>query len=93
MIDPLVNNASNSNFANINDPYLQSLLEQTTAETNTPARYLLYQKLQGYIIDVQAYHMPLEYDKLYFVHSEALKEFPYNSMNNLYWYPTYREYA
>ncbi len=91
MIDPLVNNASDSNFAQINDPYLQSLLEQTAAETNTAARHLLYKRLQGYIIDVQSYHMPLQYDKLYFVHAESLKGFPYNCMRYLYWYPTYRE--
>ncbi len=90
MIDPLVNNASDSNFAQINDPYLQDLLAQTAAETNTAARYLLYEKLQGYIIDVQAYHMPLEYDKLYHVHAESLKAYPYNSMRNLYFYPCYR---
>ncbi|MFX0021926.1 MAG: hypothetical protein ACFE9S_06340, partial [Candidatus Hermodarchaeota archaeon] len=91
MIDPLVNNASDSNFAKINDPYLQDLLAQTAAETNTTARFLLYQKLQGYIIDVQAYHMPLQYDKIFFIHSSNLKGFPYNCMDFLYWYPTYRE--
>ncbi|MFX0005947.1 MAG: ABC transporter substrate-binding protein [Promethearchaeota archaeon] len=90
MIDPLVNNASASNFARINDPHLQDLLEQTVAETNTTARYILYQRLQGYIIDVQYYHMPLEYDKIYFTHVANLKGFPYNCMRNLYWYPTYR---
>jgi ABC-type transport system substrate-binding protein len=91
MIDPLVNNASASNFARINDPHLQDLLAKTAAETDTATRYALYQQLQGYIIDVQAYHMPLEYDKLYFVHAATLKGFPYNSMRNLYFYPTYRE--
>ncbi|MFW9970290.1 MAG: ABC transporter substrate-binding protein [Candidatus Odinarchaeota archaeon] len=90
MINPLVNNNSDANFASINDPYLQDLLEQTIAETNTTARYLLYQQLQGYIIDVRCYHMPLQYDKLYFVHAASLKGFPYNCMRSLYWYPTYR---
>ncbi|MFW9969847.1 MAG: ABC transporter substrate-binding protein [Candidatus Odinarchaeota archaeon] len=90
MIDPLVNNASSSNFAQISDPYLQSLLTLTAEETDTPTRYLLYQQLQGYIIDVQFYHMPLMYDKLYHVHAASLKEFPYNTMRNLYFYPTYR---
>ncbi len=91
MIDPLVNNASDLNHANINDPYLQNLLEQTIAETNTAARYLLYKKLQGYIIDVQTYHMPLEFDKIYYVHATSLKGFSYNCMRKLFWYPTYRE--
>jgi ABC-type transport system substrate-binding protein len=91
MIEPLVNNESASNFARINDPHIQDLLSQTMAETNTAARYLLYQRLQGYIIDVQYYHMPLMYDKLYHVHASSLKDVPYNCMRNYYWYPTYRE--
>ncbi|MFW9819474.1 MAG: ABC transporter substrate-binding protein [Candidatus Thorarchaeota archaeon] len=91
LIDPLVNNESASNFARINDPHIQNLLEQTIAETNTAARHILYKRLQGYIIDVQYYYMPLEYDKIWFVHAPNLKGFPYNCMKFLYWYPTYRE--
>ncbi len=91
MIDPLVNNESASNFARINDLHIQNLLEQTIAETNTAARHILYKRLQGYIIDVQYYYMPLEYDKVLFVHAPNLKGFPYNCMKFLYWYPTYRE--
>jgi ABC-type transport system substrate-binding protein len=90
MIDPLVNPASDSNFARINDPHLNNLLAITASETNTVARYALYKQIQGYIHDVRFFHMPLEYDKLYFVHAESLKGFPYNSMRNLYMYPCYR---
>ncbi|MFW9820202.1 MAG: ABC transporter substrate-binding protein [Candidatus Thorarchaeota archaeon] len=91
MIDPLVNPASDSNFARINDPHLNNLLAITAAETNTAARYALYKQIQGYIIDVKIFHMPLQYDKLYFVHAATLKGFPYNSPRNLYFYPCYRE--
>jgi ABC-type transport system substrate-binding protein len=91
MIDPLVNPASASNFARINDAHLNNLLAVTAAETNTAARYALYKQIQGYIIDVRAFHMPLQYDKLYFVHAATLKGFPYNSPRNLYFYPCYRE--
>jgi ABC-type transport system substrate-binding protein len=90
MIDPLVNEASSSNFAQIQDPTLQAFLEATAAETDTLTRYDMYEWLQWYIHDVQYYHMPLEYDKLYHVHAANMKGFPYNSMRNLYWYPTYR---
>ncbi|MFW9819869.1 MAG: ABC transporter substrate-binding protein [Candidatus Thorarchaeota archaeon] len=91
MIDPLVNPASSSNFARINDAHLNDLLATTAAETDTATRYQYYKQLQGYIHDVRFFHMPLTYDKLYHVHAETLKGFPYNSMRNLYWYPTYRE--
>jgi ABC-type transport system substrate-binding protein len=90
MIDPLVSNASSANYAHINDPHIQDLLNAAVAETNTTARYALYKRLQGYIHDVQFYHMRLEYDKLYFVHAANLKGFPYNCMRFFYWYPTYR---
>ncbi|MFX0005403.1 MAG: ABC transporter substrate-binding protein [Promethearchaeota archaeon] len=91
MIEPLVNNESASNYARINDPYIQYLLEQCITETNIAARNILYKRLQGYVIDVQYYHIPLQYDKLYFIHATSLKGFPYNCMRFLYWYPTYRE--
>jgi ABC-type transport system substrate-binding protein len=91
MIDPLVNPASSSNFARIDNVEINALLAITAAETNTAQRYLYYERLQYLIIDKYAYHMPLEYDKLYFVHAESMKGFPYNSMRNLYMYPCYRE--
>ncbi len=91
MIEPLVNNESASNYARINDPHIQNLLEQCISESNTAARHFLYKRLQGYVIDVQYYHMPLQYNKLYFVHIRNLKGIPYNCMRFLYWYPTYRK--
>ncbi|MFW9972074.1 MAG: ABC transporter substrate-binding protein [Candidatus Odinarchaeota archaeon] len=91
MIEPLVNNESASNYARINDPHVQNLLEHCITETNTTARNILYKRLQGYVIDVQYYHMPLQYEKRYFMHIINLKGVPYNCMGYLYWYPTYWE--
>ncbi len=91
MINPLVNPASSTNFGKINNSEINSLLTITLAEANTIQRYDHYKKLQYLIHDKYYYHMPLFYDKLYFVHAENLKGFPYNPMSNLYWYPTYRE--
>ncbi len=91
MIDPLVNPESDSNFANIDNPEINALLDLTMAETDTVQRYEYYKKLQYLIIDKYAYHMPLMYDKLYHVHASSLQGFPYNCMRKLYWYPTYRE--
>jgi len=93
MIDPLVNPASSSNFARINNPQINMYLDLAASETDTETRYGYYMKLQYLIMDKYRYHMGLEYDKLYFVHAASLKGFPYNTMRNLYWYPTYRETA
>jgi ABC-type transport system substrate-binding protein len=93
MIDPLVNPASHSNFANIDITQINDLLAITAAETNTAQRYLYYERLQSLVHDKYFCHMPLWYDKQYYVHAKSLKGFPYNAMRNLYWYPTYRETA
>ncbi len=91
MIDPLVNPASSSNFARIDNPEINALLDLTVAETDTAQRYKYYKKLQYLVIDKFTYHMPLMYDTFYYVHTYSLKGFPYNCMRRLYWYPTYRE--
>ncbi|MFX0005402.1 MAG: ABC transporter substrate-binding protein [Promethearchaeota archaeon] len=91
MIEPLVNPESSSNLAEIDNPEINALLDLTMAETDTQMRNKYYKKLQYLIIDKYAYHMPLEYDKIYTVHASSLKGFPYNCMRLLYWYPTYRE--
>ncbi len=90
MIEPLINPESTSNFGKINNTELNVLLAQATIEIYTPQRYQYYKKLQYLIHDKYYYHMPLFYDKIYFVHAENLKGFPYNPMRMLYLYPTYR---
>ncbi|MFX1377877.1 MAG: ABC transporter substrate-binding protein [Promethearchaeota archaeon] len=93
MIDPLVNPASSSNFARINNPQVNIYLALAAAETDTATRYSYYEKLQYLIMDKYQFHMGLQYDLLYHVHAATLKGVPYNTMRNLYWYPTYREVA
>jgi ABC-type transport system substrate-binding protein len=91
MIEPLINPKSNSNFANINHTEINTLLAKTVAETDTQIRNKYYKRLQYLIIDKYTFHMPLQYDKIYFVHSTNLKRVPYNCMRSFYWYPTYWE--
>jgi ABC-type transport system substrate-binding protein len=92
MIEPLVNTISSSNFAGINNTEINTVLAKATIETSIDRRIKYYKKLQYLIIDKYVCHMPLEYDKKYFIHATSLKGFPYNCMKSLYWYPTYREY-
>ena len=93
MIDPLVNPASSSNFARIDNAEINTYLILAAGETDTATRYGYYRKLQYLIMDKYAYHMGIQFDKLYHVHAATLKGVPYNTMRNLYWYPTYRETA
>ncbi len=91
MINPLVNPESTSNFGKINNTEINTLLALATTETDTAQRYKYYKKLQYLVIDKYAYHLPLMYDKLYYVHASNLKGIHYNCMRSQYWYPTYRE--
>jgi len=91
MIDPLVNPASDSNFARINITEITENLDKAAKETDTEKRYELYEYLQYLIIDKYTVHMPTEYDFLHAVNAKSLKGIPYNINKALYWYPTYRE--
>ena len=91
ILDSIVDPASTLNILKINNTEINTLLATTVAETSTATRYEYYKKLQYLIHDKYYYHMPLFYDKLYYVHAATLKGFPYNCMRNLYWYPTYRD--
>ncbi|MFW9818789.1 MAG: ABC transporter substrate-binding protein [Candidatus Thorarchaeota archaeon] len=90
MIEPLVNPLSSENYARINNTEINAVLTKAIIETDTDQRIKYYKKLQYLIIDKYACHMPLEFDKLYYIHAKSLKGFPYNCMKSLYWYPTYR---
>ena len=87
MIDPLVNPGSTANYAQVDIAEINAYLALAAAETNEAQRYLYYEKLQYLIHDKYYIHMPLEYNLLYVVHTENLKDFPYNINNDLHFYP------
>jgi ABC-type transport system substrate-binding protein len=90
MIDPLVNPASASNFAQIDIDEITVKLDEAAQETDTETRYELYEYLQYLVIDKYAVHMPTEFEFLYAVVANTLKGFPFNINEDLYWWPTYR---
>jgi ABC-type transport system substrate-binding protein len=91
MIDPLFNPESSFNIYSVNNAEINDTLLQSKAETDTFQRYEYYKKLQYLIHDKYYFHIPLFYDKIQFVHSVYLKNFPYNSMKYLFWYLTYQK--
>jgi peptide/nickel transport system substrate-binding protein len=52
MMDPLLNPASHSNFAHINDPWVNSQLALATVTTSPAARQQIYMQLQTHLFDV-----------------------------------------
>ncbi|MFW9819475.1 MAG: ABC transporter substrate-binding protein, partial [Candidatus Thorarchaeota archaeon] len=75
----------------IYDAEIDNLLKTTVEEVDSSQRNENYKKLQYLIHDKNYYHMPLFYRKVFSVHRDFLEGFPYNCMEYLYWYPTYRE--
>jgi len=89
-VDSLINPGLLIYIHAIDNAEINDILTISRNETDTIQRYEYYKKLQYLIHDKYYYHIPLFYDKLYFVHAETLKGFPYNCMRSQYWYPTYR---
>jgi peptide/nickel transport system substrate-binding protein len=52
MMDPLLNPASHSNFAHIDDPHVNSQLALAAVTTSPAARQQIYMHLQSYLFDV-----------------------------------------
>jgi len=90
MLDPLFNNVSGSNSAQVNDPKLQTMMAEALAETNAAARDIIYQNIQGYMATQGFNHIPMYHSKVLGVHRADIYGVPYNAMAALRIYPMYR---
>jgi len=87
-LNPLFYNISASNAAQVNDPYLQSLLDQGIEETR-PTREAIYDEIQRYLVEDLRPHAWLYVEKNYDVWDKDLRGFPSNAMDLAYFYPCY----
>ena len=82
-LNPLFSNTSSSNFAQVNDPYLQQLLSDGLSETDSLARESIYYEIQRYIIeDLMPWvflYQPLKQT----AYSSAITNLNFNSMDIL----------
>ncbi|MFX1419595.1 MAG: ABC transporter substrate-binding protein [Promethearchaeota archaeon] len=90
MLDPLFNNASCSNFACVNDSYLQSLFDQALQELDPTARQQIYRHIQSYLFEVNTPmhewkypHAPLFTVPYFIVHGSHLQGVSYNPLQIL----------
>ncbi|MHA1981956.1 MAG: hypothetical protein ACTSXN_12795 [Promethearchaeota archaeon] len=60
------------------------------SETDTTARNIIYQNIQGYMADYGFFHIPLYHSKSLYVHGVDIEGIPYNAMGALRLYPVYR---
>jgi len=97
MLDPLLNNASASNFAQLNDPFLLGMLAEAAITADALARQQIYMKIQSYLFDARlpdrfgAYpHAPLIAGTAIDVHDVTLKGVAYNVLGRFWVYPMYK---
>jgi len=87
-LNPLFSNISTSNAAQVNDPYLQILLDQGIEETGL-AREAIYDEIQRYLVEELRPHAWLYVERNYDVWDKDLRGFPSNAMDIAYFYPCY----
>jgi len=90
MLDPLFNNASGSNSAQVNDPKLQSMMAAALSETDPVARDTIYQNIQGYMATQGFNHIPMYHSKVLGVYRGDIYGVQTNAMGALRIYPIYR---
>ena len=90
MLDPLFNNVSSSNSAQVNDHKLQMMMASALAETNDAARNDIYKNIQSYWIREGFFHIPLYHSKVTSTHLANIYNVQYNAFGALRIYPMYR---
>ncbi|MHA2429670.1 MAG: ABC transporter substrate-binding protein [Promethearchaeota archaeon] len=87
-LNPLFSNISASNAAQVNDPYLQGLLDQGIEETG-PTREAIYDEIQQYLVEELRPYAWLYVEKNYDIWDKDLRGFASNAMDLAYFYPCY----
>jgi len=86
-INTLFSNTSISNAAQVNDPYLQNLIDQGYEETDPILRKQIYDEIQRYLVEDL---MPWAWGycpKLFDAHHIDLSGYQQNAMQKVYFYP------
>ncbi|MFX1297967.1 MAG: ABC transporter substrate-binding protein [Promethearchaeota archaeon] len=87
-LNPFYSNMSTYNIAQVNDPYLQALLDLGIAETK-PTREAIYDEIQRYLVEDLKPYAWLFVKKNYDVWDKDLRGFPSNALDLAYFYPCY----
>jgi len=97
MLDPLLNNASASNFAQLDDQKVLDWLALAAVTANATARQQIYMKIQSYLFDArlperygQFPHAPLIAGTAIDVHDVTLNGVTYNVLGRLIVYTMYK---
>jgi len=89
MLDPLFNNASASNTAQVNDSLIQTMLTTALDETDDDKKTNIIKQILGNLTGRIYPHVFGYHPYIYDIHNIRLKGYPNNTINNLYIYPCY----
>ncbi|MFX1584661.1 MAG: ABC transporter substrate-binding protein [Promethearchaeota archaeon] len=85
----IFSNTSMANAAQVNDPYLQDLIEQGIEKVDPMIRETIYDEIQRYLVEELRPHAWLYVEKNYDVWDKDLRGFPSNALDRAYFYPCY----
>jgi hypothetical protein len=86
MLNDLLTSDGTFNFPLVDDPYLQNLIDQGTAEVDPVIRQSIYSELQRYFMEELLPVIPILNSILYFVHASNFEEFHWNAFEKIWFY-------
>lgn len=86
VINLLLSNVTNVMNGQVNDTYLQNLMDQGLTETNPIVREATYNEIQRYVVEELMPYTWLFTDKLYHAHHVSLTGFSQNVFNRYFFY-------
>jgi peptide/nickel transport system substrate-binding protein len=86
MLNPLLSNDGYWNLGFVDDPYLQSLMDQGIIELDPALRQSIYSELQRYFMEELVPLLPILDPMLYFVQNSRFPEFPLNALSKVWFY-------
>jgi ABC-type oligopeptide transport system substrate-binding subunit len=89
-IQPLMSNTSESNSAQVNDPWLESMFVLWSVTNDLPTRIEIIHNMSTYIATVLYSHVWTYHPKINSIHAADLYDMAYNALGNFWAYPVKR---
>ncbi len=86
MLNPLLSNDGTFNIGFVDDPYLQSLMDDGTVDVDPAVRQSIYSELQRYFMEELIPSIPVLNPMLYFVQDSRFPEFQLNALSKVWFY-------
>jgi ABC-type transport system substrate-binding protein len=90
MLNQLFNPNSDSNIAQVDDPWVNNKLSLALNTSDETTRNNIYKDIQWYLTEIGYFHAPLYHPKTWFTHSTNIYNAPYNALDLFEAYYIYR---